>query len=193
VVGSARLRWRAGALALGAALVVSTAACSGDSADDLPPPASPGAPESAAATVDPEHQEILDAYHGAVDAMVAAQRAGDRDHPDLTRYYGDRTPALRDVRFGIDRHDQRGTYYEGDLEVVSAEVTELELAGDPPLATITACLDDTDYRLVYREDGAAVPDTESGGRYVVTSTALLHEPDDQWYIVENIAHWDEPC
>jgi hypothetical protein len=193
VVGSARLRWRAAALAIGVALVASTAACSGDHPDDLPPPASPAAPGSVATTVDPAHREILDAYHGAVEAMVAAQRAGDRDHPDLTRYYGDGTPALRDVRFGIDRHDQRGTYYEGDIAVVSAEVAELDLAGDPPLATISACLDDTDYRLVYREDGAPVPDTTAGGRYSVTSTALLHEPDDQWYIVENIAHWDEPC
>ena len=193
MVGSARLRWRAGALALGAALAVTTAACSGGDAGDLPPPASPAAPESAAATVEPEHRRILDAYHGAVDAMVAAQRDGDRDHPDLTLYYGDGTPALRDVRFSIDRHDQRGTYYEGDLEVVTAAVTELELTGDPPIATISACLDDTDYRLVNRGDGSPVPDTTTGGRYSVTSTALLHEPDDQWYIVETIAHWDEPC
>lgn len=175
-------------------LTVTVTGCNNDDTSDLPPPPSPGGTrEPASSTIDPVHQAILDVYEGSVQAAVAAQRAGDRDHPDLARYLGGNTPALFDVQEGVDRHEARGTLYQGELRVVAAEVTDLELDAEPPVATIEACLDDTDYRLVYREDGSPVPDTEPGGRYSVTSTASRGSDDDRWYIVQSVAHWDEPC
>lgn len=175
-----------------AMLLAALTACSNDDSGDLPSaPASAGGSEPAS-TIDPVHQAILDVYSGSVQAAVAAQRAGDRDHPDLAKYFGGNTPALFDVQEGIDRHDTRGTFYEGELQVVTAKVTEFDPDAEPPTASIEACLDDTDYRLVNREDGSAVPDTESGGRYTATSTASTG-PDGRWYIVQSVANWDDPC
>lgn len=182
-----RMAGLAAAFALAAVLV----ACGDDGSDDLPPPASPAA-AAPSSTIPPEQQEILDVYYGSVQASVAAQRAGDRDHPDLARYFGGNTPALLDVQLGIDRNDEQGIYYDGELVVVTATVTDLDLEAEPPQATIESCLDDSDYRLVRRADGSPVENTEPGGRYSVTSTA---SPDaaGRWYVVQSIAHWDEPC
>jgi hypothetical protein len=177
-------------LVAAAVLAAGLAACGGGD-DDLPPPASP-AEALPSSTIPPEHQEILDVYYGSVDAAVAAQQTGDRDHPDLARYFGGNTPALLDVQLGIDRQDEQGTYYEGDLVVVTATVTELDTEADPPQATIESCLDDSTYQLVRREDGSPVENTEPGGTYSVTSTAST-DADGRWYVVQSTAHWDEPC
>jgi len=165
--------------------------CDSGGTGDLPLPPEPAA-SPAESTVDPTEQAVLAAYRGSVQAMVAAQAAGDPDHPELTRYFAERTPALNNIRSGIQRHDARDTYYSGDLLVVTAEVTALDPTARPPEATIESCLDDTDYRLVRRSDGAPVPDTAPGGRYPVTSRSL-RDGDGQWYVVESTAHWDEPC
>jgi len=172
-----------------AALLAVLVGCSGGD-DELPPPASP--PAEATATIDPEHQEILDIYYGSIAAMVTAQRAGDPDHPDLLQYFLDRGPAHLKVRNGINLHEARGEYYEGDIEIVSAEVTEVDDESAPPEATIDACLDDSDYRLVDREDGTPIPDAEPGGRYTVAAIAWRDE-DDRWYIAETEEQWDQPC
>lgn len=123
---------------------------------------------------------------------MAAQRAGNRDHPDLARYFGANTPALLDVQLGIDRNNERGTYYDGELVVVAADVTDLDLEAEPPEATIESCLDDSNYQLVRREGSSPVENTEPGGRYTVTSTASP-DADGRWYVVQSTAHWDEPC
>lgn len=178
-------------LAVASALAAGAVACSDRDGDDLPPPASP-ATVLPSPTIPPEHRAILDVYYGSVQVAVAAQRAGDRDHPDLARYFGGNTPALLDVQLGIDRNQDQGTYYDGELVVVTAAVTELDLEADPPEATIESCLDDSGYRLVRREDGAPVERTEPGGRYSVTSTAST-DATGRWFLVQSIAHWDEPC
>lgn len=185
---------RVAILALVTLLTFTVTGCNNDDTSDLPPaPATEDTPSTAPeSTLDPTRQAILDTYHGSVQAMVAAQRAADPDHPDLTRYFIDRTSALINVRNGIVRADARGTYYDGELVVVSAEVTSLDQDADPPEAVVESCLDDTEYRLVNRDDGSPVSDAEPGGRYRVTSKALLGT-DDRWYIVASTAHWEEEC
>jgi hypothetical protein len=170
--------------------------CSDDGTDDgtegLPdPPASP-AETGPTATVPSEHREILDVYHNAVRAAVAAQRAGDPNHPDLRRYFLERTSALLNVQSGIRRNQDRGMYYEGDLVVVTAEVTALDRDATPPRATVVSCLDDTNYRLVHRDDGSPVEGTQPGGRYTVTSEAV-NGTDGRWYIATESAEWDRSC
>jgi hypothetical protein len=183
----------AAALVLVVVVVLGLIGCRDDRTSDLPPPpsAGPGSapPES---TLDPARPAILEAYQGSVQAMVAAQQAGDPDHPDLTRYFIQPSPAFNSVRSGIQQQEIQGTYYRGELVVVTAEVSELDQSAEPPEATVQSCLDDTDYQLVNRADGSPVPDTQPGGRYRVTSTALLGT-DDRWYIVASTAHWEESC
>jgi hypothetical protein len=170
-------------------LLAALVGCSGGD-DELPPPASP-APEPTA-TIDPVHQEILDVYAGSVAAMVAAQRAGDPNDPELTQYFLERTPAHTKVQNGITIREANGEYYEGDIEVVSAEVTELDPDASPPEAIITACLDRSGYELVHREDGTPVQDAEVVGRYAVTATAWRGD-DGRWYIAKTDEHWDQTC
>lgn len=165
--------------------------CDSGGTEGLPPPPEPAA-GPVESTVDPTEQAVLAAYRGSVQAMVVAQAAGDPEHPELTRYFAEQTPALSNIRSGIERHQARATYYAGDLRVVTAEVTALDLTARPPEATIESCLDDTDYRLVRRADGAPVPGAAPGGRYPVTSRSL-QDREGRWYVVETNAHWDEPC
>ena len=180
----------AGRLGLTAAVLAVLVGCSGGGDDDLPPPASP-APEQTA-TIDPVHQEILDVYAGSVAAMVAAQRAGDPEYPDLTQFFLERTPAHTKVLNGITIQEANDEYYDGDIEVVSAEVTELDPEATPPEATIRACLDRSDYRLVNREDNSPVQDAVNVEHYLVTATAWSDE-DGRWFIAETEEHWDQTC
>lgn len=174
-----------------AVLATGAVACGGD--DDLPPPPSPEAGAGTpTATLDPEHQEILDVYYGAVEAMMTAQKAGDPDHPDLTRYFLERTPALINLQGGIRQNDDRGTYYAGDLTVVDAGVTDIDLDAVPPTATIESCVDYANYQLVYREDDSPVPDAEPQGQHPETWQAILGT-DDRWYIATGTTDWDETC
>ncbi len=173
------------------ALGLSVTACGGDSGDGLPPPASPPA-DTPAQTIDPEHQQILDVYYGSVDAMVAAQAAGDPDYPDLANYFLVGAAALMNVESGIQHNNLRGTYYLGDLKVVSATVTEVDLEAEPPVAVIEACLDYSNYLLVHREDDSRVPGVEPPGRHPVTNQAVLGT-DGFWYIATSETHWTESC
>jgi predicted small lipoprotein YifL len=192
-IRTARLRSRlVVVLTLVALLTIPLTGCRDNGPGDLPPPPSPAGTAAPESTVDPVRQAVLDTYRGSVQAMMAAQQAGDPDYPDLTRYFIERGSAFNSVRSGIQRHGARGTYYRGELMVVTAEVTEVDQDAEPPEATIESCLDDTNYQLVHRGDGSVVPEAEPGGRYRVTSTALLGN-DDRWYIVASTAHWEESC
>lgn len=182
---------RAAAFAATAVLTLAVAACGSDGGDDLPPPASPPA-DGSPPTGDPEHREILDVYYGSVEAMVAAQAAGDPNHPDLALYFLDRTSALMNIESSIQQNDARGMYYSGDLEIVAAEIAEIDMDAEPPLAVIDACVDYSSYHLVHREDDSPVSETEPAGRHPVISQAVL-ATDDHWYIATSEAHWDESC
>jgi hypothetical protein len=189
VTAKARRLDGSGTLAAAAALLIALAGCSG-TGDDLPPPAAPDTEPTA--TIDPVHQEILEVYAGSVAAMVAAQRAGDPDYPDLTQFFLEQTPAHTKVLNGITIQEANGEYYEGDIEVVSSEVTELDPEATPPEATIRACLDRSGYRLVNREDNSPVPDAVHVEHYLVTATAWS-DPDGRWFIAETEEHWDQTC
>jgi hypothetical protein len=182
---------RVAALVAAAMLAIATVACGGDS-DDLPPPASPGEDRPRPTAADPEQQAILDVYYGSVEAMVAAQQAGNPDDPALTQYFLETAQAHLNVQSTIARNQGRGMYYTGSIGVVSAEVAELDPEATPPIATIESCLDYSDYILVHREDDSPVPDAGTTGRVSVTAEAVTGT-DARWYIATSTAHWDEPC
>jgi hypothetical protein len=177
-------------LAAAAVLATGTVACGGG--DDLPPPPASPAAVAPSSTLDPEHQEILDVYRGSVEAMVTAQQVGDPEHPDLARYFIERTPALLDLQSAIRQNDGQGLYYLGDLAVVTAEVSGIDRDALPSLATIESCLDYTNYQLVNREDDTPVPGAEPLGRHPVTSQAV-YGTDNRWYIATSSTDWDATC
>lgn len=180
------------AVAVAIATVLVAGACTTESSGLPDPPTSTPDVIAPAPTVDPLHQEILDAYQGSLEAMVAAQAAGDPDHPELARYYLSQTPALLNLQTTIASNDRRGTYYAGELAVVTATVTDVDLDGTPPAASVESCVDYSGYQLVHRADDTPVPDAEPRGR--VPSTAeLIRANDDRWYISANTADWDHTC
>ncbi|HEY8472097.1 MAG TPA: hypothetical protein VIL37_05610 [Natronosporangium sp.] len=181
-------------LATTAVLATGLTACGGGGDDDaLPAPPASAESGPTAPAVDPAHQPILDAYYGSVDAMVAAQQADDPEHPDLSRYFVERTPAYHGVMNTINNNRRRGMYYAGDLVVVAAEVTEIDPEAEPPKATVESCLDYSNYQLVYREDDSPVEEAEEVGRVTITAELVQDVTDGRWYVLTNTPHWDEAC
>src|SRR5690554_5897431 len=113
-------------------------------------------PEAAAAV-----EEILTAYRGSVEASVTASRASDPFHPVLDRYLAGAARAL--VGRYVRQAQEDNLYYDGELRIVSATVTKIDLAAQPPTATVEACLDNSDYRAVDRDTDAPVTGTVEGG------------------------------
>jgi hypothetical protein len=139
--------------------------------------------------MDPEREQVLEAFRGYVRTSGEAANQGDPDYPGLLEYA--EGVVVVQVRAAIRRHAENGRIYSGREEVVSAEVTDLNMDATPPTASVVACIDASEYRLVYEEDGSPVPVDRQVGRYV--STATLSFAGDRWLVSEDEAAWDAPC
>lgn len=132
---------------------------------------------------------ILAAYDGYLRAAAEANRRGDPDYGGLELYTGD---LLRlEVAQGIVSHNEAGRYYIGELKS-EATVDSIDMDADPPAARISACMDATDYQLVYREDNSPVPGASAGRRYMAEAIAMMNT-DGRWLITASVAHTDQPC
>jgi hypothetical protein len=132
---------------------------------------------------------ILAAYDGYIRASVEANRRGDPSYGGLELYTGDLLRAQ--VAQGIITHNENGRYYAGELKS-EATVDSVDLDADPPTATISACMDATDYRLVYRENDSPVPGASAGRRYMAEATATM-STDGRWLIIAAVARTEQPC
>lgn len=132
---------------------------------------------------------VLAAYDSYIRASVEANRRGDPDYGGLELYTGGLLRAQ--VAQGIISHNENGRYYAGELKS-EASVDSIDLDAEPPTATISACMDATDYRLVYREDDTPVPGTNEVRRYMAAATATM-STDGRWLITASVAYADQPC
>jgi hypothetical protein len=162
----------------------------GSSPDELPPPPAPD--QVGQPTPDPEHAPVLAAYEGYVAASNVAANLGDPDYPDL-RLYAD-AGALADARAAIRQHADNGRVYTGARVVVSAEVSQFDPDAPypEPAATVTACLDISDYLLVEKGTMAPLP-VERDLEQVMATATLWYIPDQRWVVIETDAQWDTPC
>lgn len=94
--------------------------------------AAPSAPARASV-----EDRAVDAYLGMMRALVDASLQGDDDHPDLERFASGQ--ALWLTRDMLVRHDSAAT---GE-PVLTPEVTETDLQGDPPTVVVEDCVDET--------------------------------------------------
>ncbi|MBX6749191.1 MAG: hypothetical protein IRY85_05870 [Micromonosporaceae bacterium] len=133
--------------------------------------------------------EILAAFDGYLRAATEANRRGDPYYDGL-ELYTDGVLRLQITQSIISRNED-GSYYIGELKS-EATVESIDLDAEPPTATISACIDATDYRLVYREDNSPVPGAGPWRRYMAEAIATMNT-DGRWLIVANAAQMDQPC
>ena len=133
--------------------------------------------------------DVLAAYDGYIRAAVEANRRGDPSYGGLELYAGELLRAQ--VAQGINSHSESGSYYAGELKS-EATVDSIDLDADPPTATISTCMDATNYRLVYGADDSPVPGASAGRRYRAEATAMMNT-DGRWLIIATVARTDQPC
>jgi hypothetical protein len=187
-----RGRW-AGALLAVVAMLLAAAGCGGEDDPAVPTASPPGSVPStpAAGTVAPEHVPVIDAYEAFVRAAAEAFNRGEPDDPALAEHADG--PALVRVRAAIEEHASNGRVYQGSPLIESAEVTSFDLDAPPeePNAQILACVDITNYVLVYEQDGSPVPVERGLERYQATADLWL--VDDRWLVVDFEELRETPC
>jgi hypothetical protein len=187
------LSWMRPAL-LAATLIAALSGCGDDPADGLPPAnTGPPAGPPPTATIDPDHAPVLAALQGFVDAANAAATTPDPDHPALADYA--LPGAISLLATSIRNNQERGRKYAGAIEIVSAEVTYVDLAAPVPSpnAEIAACRDLINYTLVDLQTNEPIPAERRGLDQHMTTFQLAHMPDGSWKVSNVVPHWDEPC
>ncbi len=128
-----------------------------------PVPSSPSPAPSAVAAAG-----AVAAYRGMWKAVVAASAVPDPDAPDLRRYASDDALKLIVGNLVIDR--DQGKVVKGDV-VLNPTVTALQPADQPTQATVTDCVDATNW-LVHKKSGE-LWNNERGAKHHNTATVKL--------------------
>jgi hypothetical protein len=147
---------------------------------------SPSVDQSAAAAT----QAAVTAYNGYFTAYAAAAAKANPDDPDLATYIGGGLLSLS-------RHNLRTLKAHGAVELGNVKTTVTSSVADlnasPPAVTVQACVDYTDYRLVYQSNQSPVPNSALKiKRYTTTATVNLFT-DGQWRVSADTPHRDTPC
>lgn len=175
--------------------VLLAAGCSdGEQPASTPSPSaaeSPTAPPPTEATTDPEHVPALDAYEAFVRAAAEAANRGEPDYPALSDHADG--PALVRTRAAIEDHAENGRVYRGRPVLDTIEVTHFDPEAPPEdvNARVLACVDISDYVLVYEDDGSPVPVDRGLERYEATADLWL--TDDRWLVIDIEELRDRPC
>ena len=180
------------ALALVAALTA--AGCDGKSATPAVTPSAAASSASPTPSVDPSiaaaTQAAVTAYNGYFTAYAAAATTANPDDPNLATYIGG--PLL-----SLSRHNLRTLKAHGAVELGNIKTTvtssAANLSASPPAVTIQACVDYTDYRLVYQSNQSPVPNSALKiKRYTTTATVNLFA-DGRWRVAAHTPHRNTPC
>lgn len=180
-----------------AVMVTSTlavVACTGKSATPASTPTTKAASASPTPSVDPSvaaaTQAAVAAYNGYFMAYAAAATTANPDDSNLATYIGG--PLL-----SLSRHNLRTLKDHGAVELGNVKTTVVSstanLAASPPAVTVQACVDYTDYRLVYQSNQSPVPNSALKiKRYTTTATVNLFA-DGRWLVAADAPHRDTPC
>jgi hypothetical protein len=172
------------------AIAMAATGC-GESNDQGPRGADPTNPAtSSTATEPPEAAEILAAFEGYRRALRAANESGtDAPTEELRKYLTD--PLLSEVVAQLHRNRLRGVYYAGSSVAVDPRVTEVRSEAKPKTAALVTCVDNSDYRLVYRSNNSPVP-VPSGNRRTMASYTASYVDGQGWRISDSTS-LDQPC
>ncbi|MFJ8628514.1 hypothetical protein ACIRD3_37525 [Kitasatospora sp. NPDC093550] len=164
----------AAALVVGIALTMS--ACSGKDHEPAAPaspsvPATPS-PSAATSTAGPagkDTADVLAAYQAYTEAKITAMTTGQADPDKLLRVA---TGSAYDGLAGdITRAQQAGILYKG-TEVTHPQVTAVNLSDSPHKATLTDCVDVSNWTAVFSASGKNAAATGTPGRLYVDVEAV---------------------
>lgn len=178
------------------AVVVALSGCTAGAADPQPsssaPPTSSSPTPSPTPTTDPAiaaaEAAVLEAYRGYWAAKVTsyADPAQQQD-PNLARFADD--TALTDAQSTIATFRRNGISMLGE-PVLTPVITEIQL-GEGASATITDCVDATNWQPVYTASGESAAAPDQATRVVTESTAFTAE--GRWLIRSSVPHRDTTC
>ena len=182
--------------ALGTALLLAALSAAGcQSGSPTATPSSPSRSSTAVTpSVDPSTAAAIDAsvaaYQGYFAAYAVAAAVPDPDDPNLARYAGG-------ALLSLSQHNLRTLKDHGAVELGHPKTTvtssRADLSASPPTVTVQACVDYSDYRLVFKVNQSPVPSGSlARSRYATTATVNLFT-DGQWLVVGDTPHRDTPC
>jgi hypothetical protein len=179
-----------------AAIALVTAGCTGNAkpGSSAPTPSATSAAASTTPTVDPSSaaaiQSALAAYQGYFSAYAAATTVANPDDANLARYAGGLL--LSSLRLNLRNLKSHGAIELGH-PTTAVTSTKADLTGAPPTVTIQACVDYSDYRLVYQANQSPVPNSSPKlPRFTTTATVELFT-DGRWLVSQDTPHRDTPC
>jgi hypothetical protein len=158
-------------------MVVLAAGCSGRS------PAKPSTDPSVGAA----GREAMEVYRRFVDALAAAQQAGQPDMVELPTYARD--PLLQQTLDTLERLRVAGVRQTG-AATVSPRVDRVSLDTAPPTVIVLDCVDTRPIGLIDRAGKPLSIVSAGPSPYRLTAT-VTKDPD--WRVAQAEAHQDSPC
>lgn len=181
-------------LVLGAALTLSACGSSGDdskaSPQTPPPSTSPTASASPSAPQDePEKEAVLKTYTHMWAEQMKAYKKADATGTDLTKYAS--LDALGKFRLDLAHMKQAGTVGGGEVGH-SPKVSSIDLTAKLPKATVTDCIDLTNWKAKQVKTGRVIPlPTNQPRRYIATAKA--ERWNGRWMIVDYTPDGERTC
>ncbi|WP_406052178.1 hypothetical protein OG280_37130 [Streptomyces virginiae] len=134
-----------------------------------PPPSPTASPTPSADPQAAEKDALLGVYRAFWDAQLKVYASGSAKDTGIEKVTGDK--AYSKVQTTRAYYVERGYEVKG-VPTHSPQVTALTMAATPPSATITDCLDTTDYYKVEKSTGKRVETADDNRRHVATYEAL---------------------
>lgn len=189
-----RRQQRFGLAAVGLALCTLTA-CSpgGGQVSEIAPAgtASASAPVVASPSSDPTQAAtaaVLAAYSGMRQAQVAAEDSSSTADVDLSSYASGK--AFVEITASVASNAAKGLVMTGS-PILNPKVTALDLAGHPPTATVTDCMDLAGWRLLLQSTHQDMTAASTYHRFISISQAQLGP--NGWLITETSVDRSKPC
>ncbi|MFF3934126.1 hypothetical protein [Streptomyces hirsutus] len=194
-VGSTPLR-QGGALALLLAALATVSACTTSepasqkpttppsSSSPAPPTATKETPEEAA------KKEAIAAYQAYWAELPKAFAVPAVEGTDLKRYAA--AEALNKAEETVANLKSNGRLMTGKPVLSNPTVTGAELGKKTPNASVSACLDVSEWKITDKKTGKPAPVASTAvSKYVITS--LLERWDGSWKVLKYELHADQPC
>lgn len=176
------------AAAVAATVAALTVGCTKESKSASPPPSPSASPSSSADPQAAEKSTLLGVYQAYWDAQLKVYATGTMKDTGIEKVATDK--AYSKVQ------TTRMYYVDNNLTVkgapdLSPKVTVIEMTAVPPSATITDCLDSTNYLTVDKNSGKPVETVDKNRRHVATYTAL--KIGGLWQIRDSDISRDRTC
>ncbi|MFD8391046.1 hypothetical protein ACFV2N_18055 [Streptomyces sp. NPDC059680] len=188
-----RLRNLAAAcLALGAALALSACSSSDGDSKASTKTSAPASSPAASTSVDPDATEkvaVLKTYANMWAEQMKAYKKADATGTDLTKYAS--LDALAKFRLDLAHMKQAGTVGGGEVGH-TPKVSSIDLTTKLPKATVTDCIDLTNWKAKQVKTGQVLPlPTNQPKRYIATAKAQRWKGG--WMIVDYTPDGERTC